>query len=44
MRLEIVITHQFSLSEGTRGYEVFDKKLDNIMQSHFSNVSYYWLS
>ena len=31
--IEDIITHQFSLSEGTRGYEVFDKKLDNCIKA-----------
>ncbi len=29
---ERIITHQFSLKEGARGYEVFDKKLDNCLK------------
>jgi threonine dehydrogenase-like Zn-dependent dehydrogenase len=31
--IEDIITHQFSLPEGIRGYEVFDKKLDNCIKA-----------
>ena len=31
--VEKIITHQFSLSEGARAYEVFDKKLDNCVKA-----------
>jgi threonine dehydrogenase-like Zn-dependent dehydrogenase len=31
--IENVITHQFQLVEGTRAYEVFDKKLDNCIKA-----------
>jgi threonine dehydrogenase-like Zn-dependent dehydrogenase len=30
--IEDIITHQFSLKEGARAYEVFDKKLDNCIK------------
>ena len=31
--IEDIITHQFSLPEGARAYEVFDKKLDNCIKA-----------
>ena len=31
--IEDIITHQFSLREGARAYEVFDKKLDNCIKA-----------
>jgi len=31
--IEDIITHQFSLQEGTTAYEVFDKKLDNCIKA-----------
>jgi len=31
--IEDIITHQFSLKEGARAYEVFDKKLDNCVKA-----------
>ena len=34
--IEDIITHQFSLSEGARAYEVFDKKIDNCIKAVLS--------
>jgi threonine dehydrogenase-like Zn-dependent dehydrogenase len=31
--IEDIITHQFSLNEGARAYEVFDKKMDNCIKA-----------
>jgi len=31
--IEDIITHQFSLSEGARAYDIFDKKLDNCIKA-----------
>jgi threonine dehydrogenase-like Zn-dependent dehydrogenase len=31
--IEDIITHQFSLNEGARAYEVFDKKMDNCVKA-----------
>ena len=31
--IEDIITHEFDLAEGTRAYEVFDKKLDNCIKA-----------
>jgi threonine dehydrogenase-like Zn-dependent dehydrogenase len=31
--IEDIITHQFSLSEGAKAYDVFDKKLDNCIKA-----------
>ena len=31
--IEDIITHQFSLKEGAKAYEVFDKKLDNCIKA-----------
>jgi threonine dehydrogenase-like Zn-dependent dehydrogenase len=31
--IEDIITHQFSLKEGARAYEVFDKKMDNCIKA-----------
>jgi threonine dehydrogenase-like Zn-dependent dehydrogenase len=31
--IEDIITHEFDLIEGTRAYEVFDKKLDNCIKA-----------
>jgi threonine dehydrogenase-like Zn-dependent dehydrogenase len=31
--IEEIITHEFSLNEGVRAYEVFDKKLDNCIKA-----------
>jgi len=31
--IENIITHQFSLQEGAKAYEVFDKKLNNCIKA-----------
>src|SRR5262249_33920874 len=31
--IEDIITHEFELGEGTKAYEVFDKKLDNCIKA-----------
>jgi len=31
--VEKIITHHFSLIEGARAYEVFDKKMDNCIKA-----------